>query len=176
MKDIFQYYDILDSREFHEQAEHLLNTDWKLLNKPDNNADSPVFWIKYLNDDKFYTEYLFYLIKNIVAEDGFDVELVRVYANGQRFGQSGKLHQDYENNEQWTFLIYFNHTWDIHWGGHTVIKDLTEDNFYSFFPVPNSALFFRGDLWHVGLEPTSVCPLMRTSVAYKLKTKETNND
>jgi hypothetical protein len=176
MQDIFQYYDILDTREFHEQADSLLNSEWKLLNKPDKDPNSPVFWIRYLNDDKFYTGHLFNIIKETVAKDGFDIELIRVYANGQRFGQPGKLHQDYSTDEQWTFLIYFNHTWDIHWGGHTVIKDINDDKFYSFYPVPNSALFFRGDLWHVGLEPTSVCPLMRTSVAYKFKMKEKSND
>lgn len=173
MISIYQFNNILDDREFHKRSEILQNDSWKLLNKPDQTDNEHRFWIKDLMQDTFYTTDLFETVKHTVSQHNFDVELHRVYANGQTFGQHGRLHQDYSNAEQWTFLIYFNHQWDIHWGGHTIVKDLDEDKFYSFLPVPNSAIFFRGDLWHVGLEPTSVCPIMRTTVAYKLNIKET---
>ena len=167
---VYQYQEVLDRRDFHEQAEFLQKGEWKFENKSDqSDPNSLTFWMKKLSDDKFFTEHLFDIIKNLIKDIGFDVELLAVYANGQTFGQSGTLHQDCEDDRHWTFLMYFNHNWDIHWGGHTILKDLNEDKFYSFLPVPNSAIFYRGDLWHVGLEPTRTCPILRTSVAYKLK-------
>jgi Rps23 Pro-64 3,4-dihydroxylase Tpa1-like proline 4-hydroxylase len=171
--EILQYQNILSDKEFHEQAEFLQQTEWRFVGK--SNRSSPNFWITELNDNTFFTETLFAKIKELVKADGFDVDLLKVYANGQTYGLSGDFHQDHFNDSHWTFLVYFNHNWSADWAGHTIIKSEEKQEFLSFLPVPNAGLFFRGDLWHVGMEPSRHCTELRTTVAYKLIVRGKND-
>lgn len=170
--ELLQYSNILSENEFHEQAEFLQTTEWRFLNQSDPSGQTAKFWIKDLNNNSFYTKYLFSIIEELLQKENINVELLRVYANGQTTGLPGNFHQDAEDEEHYTFLVYFNHSWNADWGGHTIIKSEETQEFLSFLPVPNSGLFFKGNLWHAGLDPNRHCNTLRVSVAYKLKLTE----
>ena len=161
--NLLQYDNVLPSREFHEQAEYLQNVDYKFQGISNEN-DQLKFWFHDLSNNKFYTEEFFNIIKNLIK---IDVELVRVYANGQTYGLPGYMHIDSEEENNLTVIYYANHVWNPEWGGHTVIT--ADDGIASVLPSGNTAIVFPGNIPHVANEPTRHCPVLRTTVAFKLK-------
>lgn len=161
--NLLQYENVLPGREFHEQAEYLQNANYKFQGIS-NHDDQLKFWFHDLSDNEFYTVEFFNIIKNLIK---IDVELLRVYANGQTYGQPGYMHIDSQDANDMTLIYYANHTWKPEWGGHTVIQ--AEDSIASVLPKGNSAIVFPSNIPHVASEPTRHCPCLRTTVAYKLK-------
>lgn len=126
-------------------------------------------WYMDLSKDSFFVNTMFLKIKELVSED---VELLRVYANGQTHGVCGKIHTDSEDpndpNEV-TFLYYPASSWDAVWGGFTVFY--VDGEVLTRFPYPNSGVYFDANILHYGLEPSKHCPHLRVSIAFKLKRK-----
>jgi hypothetical protein len=122
------------------------------------------FWQLELNDDKFYSEYLF---QKIVETVQLPLKLDRVYANGQTVGQHGEFHQDSNGPNTFTFLLYTNLIDDIEsWGGET--QFVLDGKLVSYQPIPNSALCFDSNLFHRGLAPSLCERGMRITVAWKM--------
>ena len=161
--NLLQFDNVLSAREFHEQAEYLQNADYKFQGISNAN-DQLKFWFHDLSNNKFYTEEFFNVIKDLIK---IDVELVRVYANGQTHGLPGYMHIDSDSENDLTVIYYANHVWYPEWGGHTVIK--SKDRVASILPCSNTAIVFDSNIPHVANEPTRHCPILRTTVAFKLK-------
>lgn len=161
-----EFEKILPDNVFHEKYQELLNSKWEYSGiSNDDEANSYRFWFHDLMGSNFYTENTLARIEELCQQK---FKLNRVYANGQTFGQPGNLHIDDENDNAYTFLIYMNPYWNIHWGGNTVFyRD--ENNYTSYTPKPNFGLLFKSNLLHAGLDPSRECKELRITVAYKLE-------
>lgn len=124
------------------------------------------FWYNPLNDIPFYTEYLF---NKIVKETKKEFVLENVYANGQTYGLPGNFHIDATDNDYYTFIIYMNPVWDLCWGGQTIFLFEKQNEEFVLTPEPGSGVLFKGNVPHVGLEPTRYFKDIRITVAFKMK-------
>lgn len=157
------YHNVLTPIDFIRESRYLQIADWKFQGYSTKESDIK-FWYHDLNNNPFYTNKLLYYIKDKI---GFDVKLETVYANGQTHGLCGDLHIDSDNDESYTFIIYMNEYWNVKWGGQTVLYK-NNNEIASIIPEPNKAILFKGNILHVGLEPTRHFTGLRTTVAFKI--------
>lgn len=151
---------IVPDGKFYEMSEFMKKSRRWAYNNVTHPGDEMRFWILDLIDEPYYTTTLF----NRVCElTGQNWKIRKVYVNGQTHGQCGSMHQDCIEPGDHTFLMYMNPEWKIEWGGMTVFE--TGD---VVVPKPNTAIFFKADIWHAGLEPTALYKGMRMSLTYKL--------
>jgi hypothetical protein len=163
MKFYTQYKNVLGQEELQTTFDALLvDPGWSFHGR--SVDDGFTFWYKHLTDNKFFSEYMFEKVRALTGKN-FDIE--RIYANGQSHGMPGSLHQDNPANNAYTFLYYANPRWDITWGGETVFYENNQE-YGSVLYVPNSAILFKGSLFHAGLEPTRHMSGLRVTVAFKL--------
>jgi hypothetical protein len=156
----------LNEKEFNEAINKTLNSDkWQFGHSSTENGFK--FWHIDLSNDAFFNIQLFNKIKEYLK---LDFELLRIYANGQTYGLCGSVHLDSNESQYKTFLIYVNPTWDISWGGNTIFY-YNENVVETVNIVPNLAVFFDSNIYHVGLEPTRHCKELRVTIAFKLKIK-----
>lgn len=176
--DRIKVFDGILHEQHFDQAQQLLERNlWgKQTSKPGEH-EYKQFWIMRLEEDKLISEEIYSRILEIV---GKDYKLVQVYANGQTTGQDGVPHNDSDDPDTYTFLIYMNSNWDALWGGKTVFMDATwnpyskqweknSDDIKCFFPRPNLGLFFPSNILHFAEAPTRDFYGMRVTIAYKLK-------
>lgn len=126
------------------------------------------FWFLDLNQDPFFTDHFFEIIKQ---KTGNNYKLDRVYANGHTYGLSGEMHTDREQEDEGvfdTFLYYPCREWAPEWGGFTIVlnKERQLENLQP--PIPNLGILFDSKLLHCGLEPTHNCNQLRVTVAFKM--------
>ena len=96
--------------------------------------------------------------------------LVRCYANAQTYGQDQRLHTDDPLDTSKTIILYVNQSWNVDWGGETIIWDrekrLITD---SILPKFKSMLGFPGNVWH-GVRPVSqYCDSLRMTLMFKTR-------
>lgn len=165
--DIQQFRNFLDVVDFKKIQSYISNAKWELKGHSTDNDSTPVFWNMDLNHEPFFREYLLEKIEQVA---GKKFNLIRVYANGQTFGQDGSFHQDDSDQNCWTFLLYTN---DIengaldHWGGVTEFK--TEYGLVNQPPITNTGVLFRSTMWHRGFGPSRHINDMRVTIAWKLR-------
>jgi hypothetical protein len=142
---------------------------WELIGWSQQTPETRLFWYKELiNIPSIVT-----LFKN--KTETFlnkQIEVNKLYANGQAHGQCGMFHTDVNcdnhKNEKFFSLVYYLHDdWQPEYGGHLMIKN--DNNIESYWPESNSAILFKSDLWHCPLEPTIYCKKQRLSIAFKFK-------
>lgn len=141
---------------------------WLFSGATAQNSIDKTFWNRPLDDDKFYTEYIFEKVKSIIKVNfNEEVELSRVYLNGATFGQQGYLHQDFWDDFGRTFLIYCNDNWNIEWAGGTVfVRD--GGGYETVYPQYNSAVYFDGKIKHFSQPLSRDFYGFRVTLAYKL--------
>jgi hypothetical protein len=161
---IQQYTNIFDEEQIKFVWEHLTKPNWQFWHTS-NPESKNFFWYMDLKEYSFFTQNLFSKIKKNIGDDFF---IKTVYANGQTFGLDGEFHIDDEDEKSFTFLYYPMLSWDISWGGETVILDL-DGEVHSLYPIPNSAILFPSKWIHYGKSPSKSFTDLRVTVAYKLK-------
>jgi hypothetical protein len=141
----------------------ILNGQWISIgtSKP---GDTLKFWNMNLNSNDFFTKHLFEKIPH------GPWKLLRVYANGQTYGQDGQFHVDSNDPKHWTFLLY--------------VTDIPQDSIYSYngmtvfnthmgnisiFPEPGLGVLFKSNITHKGISPSCSSTKMRTTIAWKLE-------
>ena len=175
--NIRRFTNFLTVNEF-DKAWSLVNNSMEWSNIGTSDADPPPgkktgkFGFLNLLNVPFFTDHL---VKKICQTVGMNLQLGRVYANGQVFGQDGGFHQDQENAPDgnfFTFLVYMNKVEDVDaWGGETQFK-FYDDKLTVYQPETNSALLFDSTLWHRGLGPSRFVDEMRVTIAWKFKLVE----
>ena len=110
MDKIRIYDNFLDSDDLQILISKLENYTWK-YGQTSRSAQEKVntpFWSIALCSEPFFTEYL----KEIIEEKtSMKFSLVRVYANGQTYGQNGSYHIDSEDSNNWTFCLCLKTIW-----------------------------------------------------------------
>jgi predicted 2-oxoglutarate/Fe(II)-dependent dioxygenase YbiX len=138
--------------------------NWAFNGAANANFQRPTFWIKWLSEIKFFTE----IIQDFLNEN--KMQIIRIYANGQTYGQDSDFHTDDDQPDHWTLLLYLN---DISrdeietWGGCTEFK--TSRGIMKQFPIPNTAIMYKSDIWHRGMSPSRHVKDLRVTIAWKLK-------
>ena len=162
-QDMYHYHNFLHVTAYKKVQDLVFNSrEWFLGNS--SVELYPRFWKLPLDNN----EYIRSLIKSVLEEH--DLQILRVYANGQFYGQNGSFHQDDTRPGTWTFLLYLN---DIdkdaidEWHGTTEFK--TENRIISQQPIPNLGVLFKSDLFHRGLAPSKFVTDMRVTLAWKLE-------
>jgi hypothetical protein len=160
------YNDFLNVTDFAEVQKRLEQGAWVYSNISNENAVGK-FFMMHLTEDPFFREY----IKNLIEmRTGKKFKVLRVYANGQAYGQNGEFHQDDQLPGRWTFLLYTNiiPACEIeNWGGETQFK--MEDGIRMQLPVPNLGIIFKSNIWHKGMGPARAVNGLRITVAWKLE-------
>ena len=133
-----------------------------------NHHNSRKFWMMNFEHDTFlkYT-----LLKKIESTFNKKYEIVRMYMNGQTYGQHGSYHRDVscQTDNAYTFLIYCSpeittKTVD-EIGGYTHFK--CKNEIITIEPLYKRAVMFDSNLEHKGCAPESY-NILRQSLAIKL--------
>lgn len=102
----------------------------------------------------------------LIAEHTLKTKLIlgRINTNIQTYGMESSFHQD-GTDKDWTFMVFFNNTWNAEWGGDLRIQ-IDQGDYIGFTPFPNSGILFRADLEHKGDPPNRLCNFLRYSAAF----------
>lgn len=161
--NIITYRNVFSDEDCLKIKKQLSSANWSFGHTSEPNS-SKQFWNMNLTSDTYFSKELFDKIKNLI---GHRYLLERVYANGQTFGLDGEYHQDSYDDCGYTFLYYPHDEWKPEWGGTTSI--FVGSEIKHFYPEPNTAILFPGNLLHCGHAPTRDYLGLRVSLAYKLR-------
>ena len=157
--DVFPQYDCEEIQRCLERAQ------WRYGHGSRKDGTGIPFWIMELDNDKFFTDYLLNIIRDLVDDPGLKLE--HVYANGHVFGDKGMPHVDSYDDDGRTFLYYANPRWNPLWGGKTCF--INEDNTYDYvIPGRNKAVYFPGKIQHYAEEVSRTFAGLRITIAWKL--------
>jgi len=95
-----------------------------------------------------------------------NIRLIRCHINGQTFGQSGKFHVDYYEDNIWTFILFCCKYWETNWGGEFVCYNPIEKN-YKYVPyIPNTGCLIPSNWQHYGSSPNDQTSSLRVSIGF----------
>ena len=162
---IKKYQNVFSFEDYLKIREYLSEPNWSYGHKSIAHS-SKYFWKMELSENKFFSEELFSRVKELIGE--YDVE--KVYANGQTYGLEGEFHYDCSPSDtsRYTFLYYCNEDWNPSFLGYTVFRDSNGDITH-YYPEPNSAIIFPGNILHYGQAPSRDFHGLRMTLAYKLR-------
>ena len=165
MEDIIIIDDFLNEEELSkiQTASTYKDPYWQIHNS-DGNQDifdfNTPFLSKILNDNEYYTSYLFNKIKKFFNQD---YKLEDVYLNGLEALRNGSFHQDLCDR---TVLLYIT-PWEPAWGGFTHFMK-SEKEHIIIPPIEGRLVNFRSDIIHKAYAFCNQnCP-MRITAAFKL--------
>jgi hypothetical protein len=157
-----QFANILSNEELNECKKIINSSFWKyghVSTKLSHNK----FFVTDLINISFFSKIFFNKIKKITNKN-FDI--VRIYANGQVFGQEGDWHIDANIEKAYTFLYYFNEGNPSELGETYFIDE--NESIKSVLPIYNSGILFKSDILHKGSSPKISFNDMRITIAFKL--------
>jgi len=91
----------------------------------------------------------------------------KVIVNAYNHGDSSWLHKDSEESKHWTLIVYMNDSWDMNWGGETILVGDGGDIIHSVFPFPGRALLFDGRILHGPRSVSREAPFPRLGVTFQ---------
>lgn len=180
MVDNVEIYDnFLTLEELEKCQEVVSRPAWKYGQYSQASPISTPFWMMTLTDDVFFNTYL---LSKIEARTNKKFTIIRVYANGQTFGQDGTYHQDDVSDDTYTFCVYINknitHETIDNIGGEFIFKipitteKLKSEHAFSRIivePIYNRGIIFPSYFFHKGLAFNRYNKGLRISIAWKLK-------
>ena len=100
------------------------------------------------------------------------IQLCKIHINGQIRGQQSMIHNDFNPDDIWTFVLFVHPRWDLQWGGEFMCYDPVEQQ-YKYVPcLPNTGVLIPSRWDHVGHSPNAHTDNMRMSVAFSYATPE----
>ena len=165
-----QYFPDFLSKEDQELtiSKTLYSKNWQFGHSSADN-DSFHFWSIDLTKDPFFSNTI---LNKICETVGINLRLIKVYANGQTYGQSGSVHKDLHNGDCDLTFLYYPLIWKPIYAGHLILDDGQE--VISVLPKENLGLMFKSDIDHVGMEPSRHYKELRISIAFKMKVEKRN--
>lgn len=170
MNNIMIIDNFLEEQDYYIALDIISKKKWKYGHI--SNEIEPVntpFWTMNLTDEIFFSQYLKEIIENKISKK---LELFRVYANGQTFGQDGTYHIDNEDDNTFTFCLYATkiNKKDAQFSdGYIHIKIPNEKYIISIEPIQNRGVFFPSNLIHKGCSFSRYIADMRICIAWKMK-------
>ena len=103
---------------------------------------------------------------------GDNCAIERMYVNAYAFGACPTAHSDNDADGSYTALCYASEAWHYDWCGETISYSNARDEITrAIYPKPGRIAVFDGRLPHVVRAPTRGCPLVRYTIAIKLRKK-----
>lgn len=140
-----------------------------------NPGDMFGFWMASINSEilsavpafsKFWA-----LLERHVLGDRF--EAYQMIVNATNFGDCPTVHTDIDADkyvDHHTALYFGNAEWHWDWAGETVfMNDARDEIIRSVYPRPGRLCTFDSRIPHVSRTPTRVCPVVRYTIAVKLR-------
>jgi hypothetical protein len=170
MEHIVIYDNFLSNLDMKQCLQIVKESKWEYGHISDvNNITSIPFWYMELIDNDFLKDIIKKKIEYITKKK---FTLVRLYANGQTYGQDGVFHQDDTSLDSYTFCLYCTEiSPDISdlVGGHIefILPESTHSiNIKTIF---NRGIFFPSHYFHRGLAFNRYVCDLRICIAWKLK-------
>jgi hypothetical protein len=169
MENIHVIENFLTSSEL-ETAHNIINSSkWEYGHKSDDaNPLSTPFMIINLIDHPLFSQHLKDKIETTINQK---LQLDRVYANGQVFGQNGSFHQDNTALNTLTFCLYLAKIDDKmldETDGDIIIKVPNNLNFkVCVEPKYNRGVYFPSYYYHKGNAFSRYVQVLRICVAWK---------
>ena len=169
--DNIQIIDDFLNKEYLDIVLNILkNHKWQYghVSNGTEKIDTP-FWNIDLMDNQYLKTNVKSIIENIFSRK---FELLRVYANGQTFGQSGSYHMDSPHPNCMTFCLYFTpikKEESANIGGHLYIKVPYEKKICCIEPVFNRGVLFPSNYYHKGCAFDRYYTELRICLTWKLK-------
>jgi len=157
-----QYSNILSNEELNECKKIITSSYWKYGHTSTNSSHTK-FFIADLINISFFNKIFFNKIKKITNKN---FHILKIYANGQVFGQEGDWHIDSLRENAYTFLYYFNEGTPSELGETYFIDE--NKNIKSALPIYNSGILFKSHILHKGSSPKITFNDMRITIAFKL--------
>lgn len=161
--NIFENF--LNEKEIDFLNETCKNFFWEYGAQSNNKANEAQFLIKRLINSpltEFFNKKLFLLFKK-------NIKILRLYANGQSFGQCGFWHNDLQEDdfpvENKFTLVFYYQKWLPEYGGHLILN--IDNKITSILPEYNKAVIFNSCISHMAFSPSRYCMSQRESIACK---------
>lgn len=140
-----------------------------------NPGDSFGFWIAHISqevrDSVPPLSALWQIVDERINEGRCAIE--RMYVNAYSYGDCPTVHADHTKAGHYTVLYYANPEWNANWSGETVFyNDRRNEIAKSVYPKPGRIIAFDSRIPHVAREPNRICPVVRYTIAIKLKPRE----
>ena len=169
-----EVYDGLVSTELMTALFDVVHQPVYLFGQKSNPDDPFGFWIAKVPDTLLSGDNpiaaLWQLIERDVTRGRFDIE--RVYVNAYTYGDCPTIHVDHDADGHFTALYYVNLEWRAEWSGETVFYNQARDEIIrSVLPRPGRLAVFDGTVPHVAREPNRIAPVVRYTLALKLRLK-----
>jgi hypothetical protein len=178
MLEFGQVYEIdclLTPEELEETSKEFQNYKWLFrAGEMWIEGSKPIrtFWQKPLESSEYISTLFKTKIQTLLQRE---IEITRIYGNGQAHGQSAWVHTDDGKNDGGIYaslVYYLTPEWKPYYGGHLIFVDSVNNPtevLKSIFPKSNSAVMFNSMMPHMALEPTVYCLNQRESIAVKFK-------
>ena len=169
MENILVYDNFLNSDELNKAKEIIESKRWSWGHKSLDEINTTPFWTMDLSNIDFFSIYL----KEVIEKHfGKKFKLLRVYANGQSFGQDGNYHTDSSDDNTYTFVLYLSHIekkFIDTAGGYIYFKIPGKNYNICFEPIYNRSIFFPSKYIHKGTAFSRYVMDLRICVSWKLK-------
>lgn len=156
----------LNDNELREVLNVINGLSWK-YGASSGDSNSVRFWISHLINEK---KVLDIILPKIEKMSGLKLEMERVYANGQTYGQDGEFHTDHESYDRYTFILYVSPIFPENIdtvGGFTQFK--IDNQIVNVEPYQNRGCLFKSNIMHRGLAPSREVDMLRVTLAFKMK-------
>lgn len=170
MNEIVVMDKFLDDTELEKVSDLLHSKDWHFGHKSlHNDSIETPFWTTNLKDETYLSEYVKGLIEKRFLQK---FEVLRLYANGQTFGQDGTYHTDSDSDDNYTFCLYMTDI-DPHYievaGGHIYFKIPGEKYQICYEPIYNRGIFFPARYEHKATAFSRYIMSLRRCITWKLR-------
>lgn len=162
--------DFLSPIELEKAFEIINSKKWNYQHKSNGKYDHEIsFWSVPLDDEIFFTEHVKKAIEKYFSKR---LEIHRVYANAQTYGQDGTYHIDDDDEKSKTFVLYLNkipkHDMELACG-HIYFKIPDLKYKICFEPFCNRGIFFPSNYMHKATAFSRFIMDMRICIAFKLR-------
>lgn len=159
------FEDFLSDKELQDVNHVIENLSWKYREYSVSPKNGTIFWSADINDKKLTDV----LIPKIEKVSNKKFELLKIYANGQTYGQDGSFHKDHEDEGTYTFLIYMSPITESNFKDICGCTDFfVDDIMLSVEPYRGRGVLFDSRIIHRGRAPLTK-DMLRISIAIKLK-------
>jgi hypothetical protein len=170
MEKILVYDHFLKPEEIKKAIDIINSNNWKWGHKSNHTElyETPFWHMDLINEEYFTIE-----LKNIIEKHfGKKFDLIRVYCNGQTFGQDGCYHTDSEEPNSYTFCLYVSNIEKkfVDTAGGYIYFKFPDKNFnICFEPLFNRGVLFPANYLHKACAYNRYVMDMRMCVAWKLE-------
>jgi len=162
--------DFLTEDELTTAKNIIFNKEWKFGHQTTHEKlYATPFWSMDLDGEEIFSKYIFDIIEKQFSKK---FKLLRVYANGQTYGQNGSFHIDSHTSNTYTFCLYLSEIKPEYVetaGGNLYFKVPDKNYNICYEPIYNRGILFPSTYVHKGCAFNRYVMNLRICVAWKLQ-------